>query len=308
MPQTNMAANSRPVIFGEVLYDCFPKGQDILGGAPFNVAWHLQGLGYAPLMISAVGDDQRGRQILEAMKAWGMDTSGIQIIADRPTGTVEITEAADGHTFHIPSHQAYDAIDARAAAAALASCRKSLLYHGTLALRETISSETLAHIRDSMEMSVFLDVNLRTPWWNLSTLKTITEYACWLKLNDEELQELTSGQADDDEESDSMIYGRGLAALFVTRGDRGAMVVPESGETIEFRGEAATVVDTVGAGDAFSAICIAGILSGWTFPEILERASRFAAVICGIRGATTDSQDIYRQYKEEWRFSYEPGI
>ena len=78
------------LIFGEVLFDCFPNGKQILGGAPFNVAWHLQAFGVAPLLISRVGNDGLGTQIKTAMQAWGMDCSGLQVDPDRPTGTVTV--------------------------------------------------------------------------------------------------------------------------------------------------------------------------------------------------------------------------
>ena len=68
---------NRPIIFGEVLFDCFPDGSRVLGGAPFNVAWHLQAFGAEPLFVSRVGNDPMGRKIRDAMLQWGMDTSGL---------------------------------------------------------------------------------------------------------------------------------------------------------------------------------------------------------------------------------------
>lgn len=68
-----------PVIIGEVLFDVFPQGESVLGGAPFNVAWHLQGLGLKPMMISAVGDDHHGEQVIQKMEHWGMDVQGMQL-------------------------------------------------------------------------------------------------------------------------------------------------------------------------------------------------------------------------------------
>ena len=85
-----MNDNSRPYIFGEVLYDCFPDGEQVLGGAPFNVAWHLQALGDSPTLISRVGMDARGKQIIESMRSWGMDTSIMQQDSEKPTGIVSI--------------------------------------------------------------------------------------------------------------------------------------------------------------------------------------------------------------------------
>ncbi len=80
-----------PVIFGEVLFDRFPDGNSVLGGAPFNVAWHLQAFGARPLLISSVGDDELGAEIRQTMQDWGMDDSGLQTDAAHPTGTVEVS-------------------------------------------------------------------------------------------------------------------------------------------------------------------------------------------------------------------------
>ncbi len=85
-----LAEQRRPVIFGEVLFDRFPDGSLVLGGAPFNVAWHLQAFGQAPLLISRVGDDPLGRQVRGAMLDWGMDTAGLQLDSAHATGTVEV--------------------------------------------------------------------------------------------------------------------------------------------------------------------------------------------------------------------------
>ena len=81
-------SEQHPVIFGEVLYDRFPDGSVVLGGAPFNVAWHLQAFGVAPLFVSRVGDDALGRSVRNTMIAWEMDTSGLQLDPVHPTGSV----------------------------------------------------------------------------------------------------------------------------------------------------------------------------------------------------------------------------
>jgi len=82
--------NMRPLIFGEVLFDHFPDGSVVLGGAPFNVAWHLHAFGLKPLMVSRIGHDELGEKVEAAMRSWGMDCSGLQRDPDHPTGTVEV--------------------------------------------------------------------------------------------------------------------------------------------------------------------------------------------------------------------------
>ena len=107
-----MPGNSRhPVIFGEVLFDVYPDGKEILGGAPFNVAWHLHAFGAEPLMVSRVGADKRGERIRECMEAWGMITDGIGLDPKNPTGIVQVSydENRQPHYDIIPE-QAFDFI------------------------------------------------------------------------------------------------------------------------------------------------------------------------------------------------------
>ncbi|OQX46150.1 MAG: carbohydrate kinase, partial [Candidatus Sedimenticola endophacoides] len=100
----------RPLIFGEVLFDDFPDGSRVLGGAPFNVAWNLQALGARPLLISRVGNDALGRSIREQMQHWGMDLSAMQLDSAHPTGTVEVRIDDGEPSYEIVAPCAYDFI------------------------------------------------------------------------------------------------------------------------------------------------------------------------------------------------------
>ncbi len=130
--------NSKPkvFVFGEVLFDCFPTGEQVLGGAPFNVAWHLQALGNQPHFISRVGDDELGKKILHAMDDWGMDTTTTQLDPVNPTGQVEIKLINNEPHYTITPGCAYDFIGASDLGNISAS---GILYHGTLGLRNTVS-------------------------------------------------------------------------------------------------------------------------------------------------------------------------
>ena len=99
--------HKRPVIFGEVLFDHFADGSRILGGAPFNVAWHLRGFNSNPLVISAVGDDAEGREILERMTSWDLMTHGVQVDRKHPTGRVTATVVDGENRFEIAPGQAW---------------------------------------------------------------------------------------------------------------------------------------------------------------------------------------------------------
>ena len=124
--------HNRPVIFGEVLFDHFPDGSRVLGGAPFNVAWHLRGFNSNPLVISAVGDDAEGREVLERMTSWDLMTHGVQSDKTHPTGRVTASIVNGENHFEIAKGQAWDFIDAAPALQAASDEPAGLLYHGSL--------------------------------------------------------------------------------------------------------------------------------------------------------------------------------
>jgi fructokinase len=288
----------RPVIFGEVLYDCFPDGQAILGGAPFNVAWHLQGFGLAPLFISRVGDDPLGHGVRDAMHRHGMDTSGLQLDSSHPTGKVTITLSGKDHSFEIIPDQAYDYID-RDALPPLPET--ALFYHGSLAARSPVSAQTLAFLRARYTSKRLVDVNLRSPWWDNKQVLDLIDGAWLAKLNEDELLQLIPGEKDDATRMQRLIGAAGLQLLVITRGAAGAELLTAGGDRFGVTPDpVTTVVDTVGAGDALTSVLILAVLQGWPYRETLERSQAFASAIVGCRGAIVEDPDFYQPFIEEW--------
>ena len=292
---TQTPLNQRPLIFGEVLFDCFPDGNRVLGGAPFNVAWHLRALGLNPLFVSRVGVDSAGDQILAAMRDWGMDLSGVQRDPDHPTGRVEIRLEAGQPSYAILPDQAYDY-----AAPPDGLADITLIYHGSLALRRRTSRETLSAIRAQSAAPLFVDVNLRNPWWDAKTVAGLLDGARWCKLNNIELTSL-SGPGDPTDAARRLLDRHGLHQVFVTLGAAGAFGLGADG-TCERVAPAnnVAVVDTVGAGDAFASVLIAGLLQGWPITLTLERAQDLASAVCGLRGALPREIAFYRDLLMHW--------
>lgn len=287
-----------PLIFGEVLFDQFEDGSSVLGGAPFNVAWHLAGLGLQPAMLTRIGTDDNARTVTAAMQDWGLSTDLLQTDPAKPTGTVQIKMAGGTHRFEIVQDVAYDYIAPPAAAALQARGEPALLYHGSLAARHATSRTTLMHLRKTLTCPVFVDINLRAPWWDAQSVNMLIDGAHWLKINDEELSALVTTGKGLYDKAQRMLADKQLAAVIVTRGEHGAFV--QTADTVI---ECAPVkveklVDTVGAGDAFSAIVIAGLLKGLDYQAILELAADFAARICEQRGATVHDRQFYAYYTE----------
>lgn len=288
--------SQRPVVFGEVLFDHFPDDSSVLGGAPFNIAWHLQAFGQAPLLISAVGNDPLGLEIEQAMDNWGLDRQGLQQDPDHPTGTVEVQIENNEPSYDIVSQRAYDFIDREK----LPDIMPSILYHGTLAMRHAVSRAALETLTQS-GAAVFLDVNLRPPWWDTQAVTDALARARWVKLNEDELGTLFSVTTTNHRKITDIIRQNQLELLIITRGKNGAIVFNPDGSTITAQPESElSVVDTVGAGDAFTSIMIVGLLQQWPLDLTLQRAQAFASAIVGIRGATTRDRDFYRHFTSQW--------
>mgnify|MGYP001985674184 FL=1 len=303
---------ARPVVFGEVLFDDFEDGPSVIGGAAFNLAWNLECLGLAPLFISRIGDDRLGEQVLEIMRSCGMDTSGVQVDAALPTGTVSVRLSAGEPEYTINDCQAYDAIDATEALTALGESPVSMLYHGSLALRSEGSRAALDVLAGRLAGEIIVDVNLRQPWWKKEQVRADLSRARWAKLNDEELRELSSqppvalgGLL---EEAGAFRKELDLEVLFLTLGSEGAAILGPAEEVFELPAEAASqLIDTVGAGDAFTAIAMLGLSAGWPGAVILERAVEFAAAACCLEGATTSRREHYGGFLQGWGLQEEPG-
>ncbi len=287
----------RPLIVGEVLFDVMPDGTHVLGGAPFNVAWHLQEFGLRPLMITRVGADDSGDEVLAAMESWGMDTSGVQRDDAHPTGQVQV-ELDDGEpTFHILPDQAYDHLDGESAARLMDGDTFSLLYHGSLISRGEVSRAALDRLKSVSDLPVFIDVNLRDPWWKRENVAAAIGRARWVKLNEAELGVL-AGKSDTSA-AKAFREAHGLDAVIVTRGGHGAVVVDGDGTCEAAPPGEVQIVDTVGAGDAFSAVFILGLANGWPTVMTLERALEFAAAVCTVPGATVKDRGYYPTFSAQ---------
>ncbi|MCK9607316.1 MAG: carbohydrate kinase [Methylomonas sp.] len=285
-------------IFGEVLFDHFPDGSVVLGGAPFNVAWHLQAFKQNPCFISRIGEDDTGAAVQAGMENWRMDLSGLQHDTKHPTGAVQVKIEQGEPSYLIVPEQAYDFIDTEQLPTNTAA---DLLYHGSLALRNSVSRQALAHLKQQHRGKVFMDVNLREPWWDKAEVLAWVDEADWVKLNHLELQALQAGSVDFEAAMQEFLIKHRLQGLIVTRGEKGAVAINTAGErAMAVPVRALQVIDTVGAGDAFAAVLMLGIHLDWPLQLTLERAQSFASGIVGRRGATVQDAGFYRSFIEAW--------
>jgi len=283
---------SRPVIVGagEVLWDVFPDGEHF-GGAPANVAVHAAALGADAAMVSAVGQDARGDAALKQLRAVGVVCSAVARLPDHPTGVVRVSVDAKGlPSYDIAAGSAWDFIPLTSAVEHMAQ-RADAICFGTLAQRSPISRATIRRaVAGTREPAWRLfDVNLRQNYYDADVVIDSLELANAVKLNEEELAaiarlcRLESATVVEQLRELSQRFGLKLAAL--TRGAGGSLLVSNQG-VCEAPAPPTKIVDTVGAGDAFTAALLVGILVGRSLDEVNRSANAVAAYVCSQPGAT----------------------
>jgi fructokinase len=296
-------AVGRPLIFGELLYDQFEDGSARPGGAPLNVAWHLRGFGVNPLLITRIGEDTLGGMALTRMQRAGLDVLGVQVDSKRSTGRATVELGDDGTPrFDIPGDQAYDYIDDEAMPS-LQRENLELLYHGTLAARNERSAAALQKLR-KLGLPTYVDVNLRAPWWDAERVGSLIAGARWLKVNAGELTALEDQRQGRTllERAQRLRERFGLEAVIVTCGAEGAVAATEEDSLMAPAERVVEATDSVGGGDAFSAVVIIGILRAWSLGATLRRAVEFASAVCARPGGLEDDRGVYEHFLTRWRY------
>ncbi len=293
---------SRILVFGEVLFDCFEDEKE-MGGAPFNFAYHMHQLGHEVKFISSIGEDPLGKEIKHFMQTHGLNLKGLQKNPSHPTGQVQVKMMADGsHEFNIESPAAYDFIQFDKIPQELLTESFDLIYFGTLSQRNEVSSETLYQILSKVKSThLLLDLNLRAPFFNENTIKKSLTACNMLKISDEEEAELKKSLYDKEDITSHLQSTFGISKLILTQGKNGSDYLTQSKERVKFREVkvGGDVIDTVGAGDAFTSMLAHSMLSGFSPLECLTKASHFAGEICLQRGALPSNNDFYTVFKDK---------
>ncbi|MCL4807289.1 MAG: carbohydrate kinase [Thermoanaerobaculia bacterium] len=298
----------RVCVFGEALVDELPSGP-VPGGAPLNVACHAAGFGLEPLLLSRVGRDAAGEALLATLAARGVPAGGVEVDPVLPTGRAVVSLRGGAPRFEIAEGTAFDAIDGTAAALAAREWRPSVVAFGTLALRGPASRAALGEVLASTKAARLADLNLRAPWYDGSVVCRALSSANVVKVSDEELEEvrrlLSLPIRDPEALSADVVRRFRLRTLYVTRGAKGAYVASRSGDAVRFaeapaEGPPGAVVDTVGAGDAFTSVVLLGLVEGWTAEDVVRRGVAFAGAVTRISGATPADRSFYAPFLSEW--------
>ncbi len=270
--------------FGEILWDTFGD-EKIAGGAPMNVARHLVQQEMDVSFATSIGSDESGNGLFEFLKTNGLYSNLIQQDGELPTCEVTVKLDDSGQaTYIIPEPVSWDNIQSETALTEAAKQARAIIF-GSLASREVTTRDTLLNLLDETTALKVFDVNLRPPHYTLSTIETLAAKADVLKMNEDEAALLSGGGNQSLKES-IIIFQKMYhpQTICVTRGGSGAIVWHDH-EFFEHPGFEVTVVDTVGAGDAFLAAFVAGLLNKQPMPQILETACTIGAFVATHRGA-----------------------
>ena len=281
--------NEIVVGMGEALWDVLPEGKKI-GGAPANFAYHVSQFGLPSCVVSAIGDDALGKEIIENFTSKGLD----QLIAEvpYPTGTVQVEIDQTGiPLYDIKENVAWDNIPYTEHLDALAKRTKAVCF-GSLAQRNVVSRETINHFLDTMpkddDSLIVFDVNLRQGFYNKEILCKSMQNCNILKINDEELitvSRMFGYPGIDLQDKCWILLGKyNLKMLILTCGINGSYVFTP-GNVLFQPTPKVEVTDTVGAGDSFTAAFIASILKGKSVTEAHTIAVKTSAYVCTQKGA-----------------------
>jgi fructokinase len=277
---------------GEILWDVFPDGPRF-GGAPANFACSVAGLAGDSVqagMVSAVGDDELGTAALQSLQQHAVATHCISRLP-QPTGTVNVALDEHGHaTYEFADDTAWDHLTwndmlQKDAAACEAVC------FGTLGQRGEVSRRTIQRFVEQTPQTCLrvFDVNLRPPFWSDAVIQESLQLANVLKMNEDELPVLArilNLEGDDATLLPQIVERCQLRTVILTRGARGAMLADAAGNICDLSGRPVNVIDTVGAGDSYTATVVLGLLRGLPLRTTGEWAQRVAAWVCTQPGAT----------------------
>ncbi len=273
--------------FGEILWDNFPTYRRI-GGAPLNVALRMHSLGANVHMISRLGMDADGEEILQYLKEQGLSSELIQLDSRHPTGTVDVhLDRSRTASYTINEPAAWDAIELNPEMRKAVSSSDALIY-GSLVTRNERSEQTLKALLKEANFKVF-DMNLRPPHYKMDRLTELLLEANLLKLNDEELDELTDhlnlpGTTVTEKMMSLSAWIPSKVTLCVTRGPEGAQLLFE-GEMFVNSGYPVQVADTVGAGDSFLATLCFHLLNNTAPQKALDQACAMGSLVASKEGA-----------------------
>lgn len=281
---------------GEILWDVLPDAT-LLGGAPANFAYHINALGGVGIPVSRVGNDELGRQALTKLVSHGLNVDGISIDPAHPTGTVDaLVDEAGVATYVFPDNVAWDFIALDNATMQLATKSDAICF-GTLAQRSQASRDAIhSFLKNADSALKIYDINLRQDFYSPEIITTSLDLADVLKINDDELalvSDMFSLPTGERNALTTLMHTHDLKLVVLTRGSQGSLILSPDGIS-DLAGQPTEIVDTIGAGDSFTAALTMAYLGGQSLDDINRYATTVAAYVCGQPGAMPDMPDTLR--------------
>lgn len=293
--------NKYAVCFGEVLWDIFPSGSRA-GGAPFNVAYNLFKMGIDTKMLSRIGNDELGQQLLSQINNWGITTDFIQLDQDKPTGTVLANFDEHGEAvYEIVNEVAWDYIEALPEHAELIQNSEAFVF-GSLVTRNEVAKKTLLELLEWSKFRVF-DVNFRPPFIDFEFIRKLLHKADLVKMNKAELRTILEYLGEDYTDEDTSIRHLqnyfNLKEIVLTKGSKGARYFVGD-KAYNFPAVHIEIADTVGSGDSFLAGFLSKRIQGKSPEEIMKQATSLGAFITSKSGACPDyTYEEFRAFREK---------
>ncbi len=290
-----MESKPKVIGIGELLWDVLPEGKK-LGGAPCNFVYHAQKQGADGLSISAIGDDENGKEILEVLKEKGISSDLIQI-NQKPTSTVDVKLNEQGvPEYIIHEDVAWDYISYTDQLKQEVSSADIICF-GSLAQRNKESRKAIkSMLMDcSSDTLIVCDINLRQDYYTKDIINESLQLCNVLKLNEGELPvvcDLLDIHGESEEEKvQKFIDAYKLKLLAFTKGSEGSLLMTSSGKSY-LETPKVDVKDTVGAGDSFTAVMIMGLAKGEPLKQLHQKAVDISAFVCTQNGAMPDYKEI----------------
>lgn len=286
---------------GEILFDVY-DGEKQIGGAPFNFIYHINKITGNTNFVTAVGDDEAGNEIMQFINKENISAKFIDIKKDVKTGEVLIElDKNKIPKFTIHKNRAYDYINLSQPEEDEIIAESELIYFGTLSQRNEVSRKTIHNLVSSSSQSMF-DINIRQKFYTKETIEKSLAACSILKINEDELNlvaELCLGKRVGCYQTVQEIKAKyNIDFVSVTKGEEGAELFSNS-ETNFCKSPKVNVVDTVGAGDAYSAILALGLLNEIDIEKINFLAASFASEVIKRKGALIKDDEIYKNYREK---------
>lgn len=296
--------NPPPIVvgLGETVWDLFPETRRP-GGATANVAYQATQLGAHGVVASRVGRDELGHELLAYLKAKGLDTSFIQTDASQPTGQVTVHLEDPAHPWYvIHENSSWDFLETTPHMESLAD-RAAAVCFGTLAQRSPVARRAVQQFIQRTRGLVVFDVNLRQKWYDRESIEMSLQRATIVKLNSEEIAPVADvlqlSYSSEQDFTDILRSQYPIQTVIITRAEHGCFL-SGGNEEINLPGEQVTLVDAVGAGDAFTAAFIMLTLEGLPLELKARFANRVGAIVVEKAGAMPDVQDDYVRLRHEF--------